>query len=60
MSYLKDVLLGQNGYSAFRLLTVDAYLEAIPFYKRNDFKMLIADEENEHTRTMYFDMMQIP
>lgn len=60
MSYLKDVLLGQNGYSAFRFLTVDAYLEAIPFYERNDFKLLIADEENEHTRTMYFDMMQIP
>lgn len=59
MSYLKDTLFNKDGYSAFRFLTVDAYLEAIPFYEKNDFKMLLSEEENDYTHTMYFDMIQM-
>jgi len=43
---------------AFRFLTVDAYMSAIPFYERNGFKQLSRKEEDNHTRLMYFDMME--
>ena len=45
--------------STFRFLTVDAYLEAIPFYERNGFKRLDPEEIAGNTRTMFFDMMQL-
>ena len=42
-----------------RYITVDAYLQAIPFYEKNDFKILtVSDEGDEHTRLLYFDMKQ--
>lgn len=42
-----------------RYITVDAYLQAIPFYEKNDFKILtVSDEEDKHTRLLYFDMKQ--
>ena len=59
LSYIKEMLAGTEGYSAFRFLTLDAYLSAIPFYEKNDFKMLLSDDEKGYTRTMYFDMMQM-
>lgn len=59
MSWLKEVLLAQNSYSAFRFLTVDAYINAISFYEKNDFNRLLTDEENDSTRTLYFDMKQM-
>ena len=46
-------------YSAFRFLTVDAYLSAVPFYERNDFKMVLSDDDDEHTRMMYFDIVYL-
>lgn len=46
-------------YSAFRFLTVDAYLSAVPFYERNDFKMMLSDDDDEHTRMMYFDIVHL-
>lgn len=40
-----------------RYLTVDAYLDAIPFYMKNDFTALTAsDEQDKHTRLLFFDM----
>ena len=42
-----------------RYITVDAYLQAIPFYEKNDFKILtVSDEGDKHTRLLYFDMKQ--
>lgn len=49
---------GQN-LSAFRFITVDAYLSAIPFYEKNGFKILTQKEEDEHTRLLYYDMMEV-
>lgn len=34
-------------------------LSAIPFYEKNGFNMLLSDDDNVHTRMMYFDMMQL-
>lgn len=59
MNQIKRSLMANESYSAFRFLTVDAYLSAIPFYEANGFQRLIANEENEHTRLMYFDMTRL-
>lgn len=59
MDYLKLLLFKASSYSAFRFLTVDAYLSAIPFYEKNGFKTLLPEEDDEHTRTMYFDIMTL-
>ena len=59
MNKLKERLnVGQNK-SAFRYITVDAYLSAIEFYRKNGFQELTKKEEDEHTRLMFFDMMDV-
>jgi predicted GNAT family N-acyltransferase len=59
MTYIKRTLHESMNYAAFRFITVDAYLSAIPFYEKNDFRMLVSAEENPYTRSMYFDMMEM-
>lgn len=59
MVKLKDMLISSPNYSAFRYLTVDAYLSAIGFYEKNGFVRLTQKEENDHTRLMFFDMMTL-
>lgn len=59
MSTLKFILEEDSTYSIFRFLTVDAYLSAIPFYEKNDFKLLQPGDEDKHTRLMYFDMARL-
>lgn len=57
MDLLKDLLITNNSYSAFRYITVDAYLSAIPFYQKNGFTLLSKKEEGDSTRLMFFDKM---
>ncbi|MBD5189931.1 MAG: GNAT family N-acetyltransferase [Bacteroidales bacterium] len=59
MNLLKGMLNENPNYSAFRYITVDAYMSAIDFYKKNDFKLLSEKIENDHTRLMFFDMMEL-
>ena len=59
MDNLKERLNAGQNQSAFRYITVDAYLSAIPFYEKNGFKALTKKEEDEHTRLMFFDMMDV-
>ena len=59
MNVIKHRLTDNTKESAFRFLTVDAYLSAVPFYERNGFKMLVADDDDKHTRLMFFDMMEL-
>ena len=59
MDLLKQLIDNEQNCSAFRFITVDAYLSAIPFYEKNGFKQLVQKEEDDHTRLMYFDMMWI-
>ena len=59
MTYIKRTLHENQLYAVFRFITVDAYLSAIPFYEKNDFRMLVSAEENPYTRSMYFDMMEM-
>ncbi len=53
------MLDNDSNYSAFRFITVDAYLTAIPFYEKNGFVKLTQKEENDTTRLMFFDMMEL-
>lgn len=59
MKILKDALAHKDTDSAFRFLTVDAYLSAVPFYVRNGFLPLTSDDDDQHTRLMYYDMMEM-
>lgn len=59
MNLLKSMLNSNLNLSAFRFLTVDAYLSAIDFYKKNNFKVLSEKIQNDHTRLMFFDMMEL-
>ena len=58
MNKLKLFLKNDVSRSAFRYITVDAYLSAIPFYTKNGFVELTKKEEDDHTRLMYFDMLE--
>ena len=59
MNSIKRMLHTEMSRSAFRFITVDAYLSAIPFYEKNGFNQLTQKEEDEHTRLMFFDMMNM-
>ena len=59
MNNLKERLNAGQSQSAFRYITIDAYLSAIPFYEKNGFKPLTKKEEDDHTRLMFFDMMDV-
>lgn len=59
MDRIKGLLNAELSRSAFRFITVDAYLSAIPFYEKNGFKPLTKKEEDDHTRLMFFDMMDV-
>jgi len=59
MNWIKLQLLETVTMPAFRFLTVDAYLSAIPFYEKNGFKQLQPLDDNKDTRLMYFDMLTL-
>ena len=59
MSGIKYLLNTEHSHSAFRFITVDAYLSAIDFYRKNGFRELTKKEEDDHTRLMFFDMMDV-
>ncbi len=59
MRGIKYLLNTEQSRSAFRFITVDAYLSAIPFYEKNGFKPLTKKDEDDHTRLMFFDMMDV-
>ena len=59
MDMLVNKLRAERNALAFRFITVDAYLSAVPFYEKNGFLHLTKKDEDEHTRLMYFDMMEI-
>lgn len=49
-----------NNKTGCRFVTVDAYVNAIPFYVKNDFEFLtVSDEGDSHTRLLYFDLKQM-
>ena len=59
MDKIKKMLNSNSYYSAFRYLTVDAYISAVEFYEKNKFKVLSSLTVDNHTRLMFFDMMEL-
>ncbi len=56
---MRNYLLNSDSVSAYRFLTVDAYLSAVPFYEKNGFKAMVGVDDDRHTRAMYFDLMDV-
>lgn len=59
MDMIKDFLYNEQSRSAFRFITVDAYLSAISFYEKNGFHLLSQKEEGDTTRLMFFDIKKL-
>ena len=58
LDYIKWMFVTENK-TGCRFLTVDAYLDAVPFYEKNGFRRMNAEDEDPHTRLMYYDLMDI-
>lgn len=55
MDFIKGYFL-QNNKTGCRFVTVDAYLAAIAFYEKNYFYPLQPNDDDVHTRLLYFDL----
>ena len=58
LDYIKSMFVIENK-TGCRFLTVDAYLNAVPFYEKNGFRFMTQDDDDPHTRLMYFDLLDI-
>ena len=58
LNYVKWMFT-RNNKTGCRFLTVDAYLDAVPFYEKNGFHRMNAEDNDPHTRLMYYDLMDI-
>jgi len=58
LDYIKSMFVYENK-TGCRFLTVDAYLEAVPFYEKNGFRHMTHNDNDPHTRLMYFDLLDI-
>ena len=58
LDYIKSMFVIENK-TGCRFLTVDAYLDAVPFYVKNEFQFMNAEDNDPHTRLMYYDLMDL-
>ena len=58
IDYIKSMFALDNK-AGCRFLTVDAYLDAVPFYVKNEFQFMNAEDDDPHTRLMYYDLMDL-
>lgn len=58
LEFIEDYFIVDNK-SGCRFVTVDAYVDAIPFYIKNNYQFLNNDDEDKRTRVMYFDLASI-
>lgn len=58
LEFIEDYFVIDNK-SGCRFVTVDAYINAIPFYLKNNYQFLNNDDEDKHTRVMYFDLASL-
>jgi len=55
LNFIKTYFIWYNK-TGCRFLTVDAYIDAIPFYMKNGFVSLNDDDIKDKTRLLYFDL----
>lgn len=58
LDYIKSMFVVENK-TGCRFLTVDAYLDAVPFYEKNGFRRMNVEDDDPHTRLMYYDLMDL-
>ena len=58
IDFIKQYSL-RSRYAGCRFVTVDAYINALPFYIKNDYQFLNNDDEDKNTRVMYFDLASL-
>lgn len=58
LEFIEDYFVVDNK-SGCRFVTVDAYVDAIPFYIKNNYQFLNNDDEDKRTRVMYFDLASL-
>lgn len=58
LEFIEEYFIVDNK-SGCRFVTVDAYVDAIPFYIKNNYQFLNNDDEDKHTRVMYFDLASL-
>lgn len=59
LDFIKQYFAVDNK-SGCRFVTVDAYLDAIPFYEKNGFLPLSTiDEDPSYTKLMYYDLTEL-
>ena len=62
MVFIRNIILDcveLNRKIACRLITVDAYKDALPFYQRLGFEFLTEKDEQEDIRQMFFDLTNL-
>ena len=58
LDFIKLYFIGENKIGC-RFITVDAYINAVPFYEHNDFQHLKIHDEDRITRLLFFDLSDI-
>lgn len=58
LEFIEDYFIIDNK-SGCRFVTVDAYVDAIPFYIKNNYQFLNNNDEDKRTRVMYFDLASL-
>lgn len=55
LDFIKYMFVHDRKYGC-RFLTLDAYQRAVGFYEKNGFKLLSSTDEDDLTRSMYYDL----
>lgn len=55
LDFIKSYFLVDNK-TGCRFVTVDAYIDAVPFYEHNDFQHLKGHDEDLITRLLFYDL----
>ena len=58
LDFIKSYFFIENK-AGCRFITVDAYIDALPFYQKNNFLPLSEDADSDHTRLLFFDLEEI-
>lgn len=58
LDFIKSYFVIDNK-TGCRFITVDAYLNAVPFYLKNGFLPLSQDSDSDYTKLLFFDLDEI-
>lgn len=58
LDFVKTYFVNDNK-TGCRFLTVDAYVNAVPFYEKNEFEALDEWDSNRNTRLFYYDLSNV-